>query len=184
MKELNFKTAFKYPFNRSKGMLNILWIFLPIIGWFALGGYSIRIIQEFIKGKFKELPKFKFTNDLKLGFMMFLKSIPFILVYIIFNILISMINIWFGLSIRVLISIFLLPILFVNFFNKETIRSLFEFKIIKYVFNNLEDYITVLLKSILLGLIFLIMIIVLIGFPAGAFTKNIFLADFYRRRIK
>ena len=65
-----------------------------------------------------------------------------------------------------------------------TVNSFFEFRIMKYVFNNLGDYIMVLLKSILLGLIFFIMWIVLVGLPAGTFTKNIFLADFYRRRIK
>jgi len=27
-------------------------------------------------------------------------------------------------------------------------------------------------------------IIILVGIPAGSFTKNIFLADFYRRKIK
>ena len=31
---------------------------------------------------------------------------------------------------------------------------------------------------------FLVMIIVLVGIPASQFTKNIFLADFYRRRVK
>jgi hypothetical protein len=41
-----------------------------------------------------------------------------------------------------------------------------------------------ILKSILLSLIFLVMIIILVGIPAGTFTKNIFLADFYRRRVK
>jgi hypothetical protein len=38
-----------------------------------------------------------------------------------------------------------------------------------------------MLKSLALQLIFLVMIIVLVGIPAGAFTKNIFIADFYRR---
>ena len=70
MTKLDFKTAFKYPFNRAKGMLNILWMFLPIIGWFALGAYSIIIVKEFSKGEFKQLPIFNFGSDLKLGFMM------------------------------------------------------------------------------------------------------------------
>ena len=39
-------------------------------------------------------------------------------------------------------------------------------------------------KSIGLGLIFFLMMIILVGIPAGSFTKNIFLADFYGRRVK
>ncbi|MFH0857893.1 MAG: hypothetical protein V1848_04055, partial [Candidatus Magasanikbacteria bacterium] len=57
---LDFKVGFKYPFNRAKGMLNIFWIFLPIVGWFALGGYTVRIVQGFIRGEYKELPTMKF----------------------------------------------------------------------------------------------------------------------------
>jgi len=40
---LSFGDAFSYSFNRWKGLLNALWIFLPIFGWFALGGYSVRM---------------------------------------------------------------------------------------------------------------------------------------------
>lgn len=183
MDKLDFKTAFKYPFNRAKGMLNFLWIFLPIIGWFALVGYGIRIIQEFSKGKFKQLPALKFESDLKLGFFMFLKSLPFVLSYIVVLIILHAIDSRLGL-IRIFIEIFAIPILAINFMNKQTISSFFEFGILKSVFNNLGDYVVVILKSILLALIFFIMWIVLVGIPAGSFTKNIFLADFYRRRVK
>ena len=183
MNKLDFKTAFNYPFNKPKRMWNFLWIFLPIIGWFVLGGYGVRIIKSFIKGKFNKLPILKFKNDLKLGFFMFLKSLPATSLYIIFLIIIIEINPWLEL-IRIFTEIFIIPILFINFINKETIVSFFEFKIIKEVFNNIGDYSLAILKSILLALIFFIMWIVLVGFPAGAFTKNIFLADFYRRKVK
>lgn len=180
---LEFKTAFKYPFNRAKGMWSILWLFLPIIGWFALNGYGIRIIQEFCKGRFEKLPILKFKSDLKLGFFMFLKALPFILMYILLIVILSIINPWLEFS-RILFELFIIPMLSINFINKMTVSSFFEFRIIKYVFNNLEDYIIVLLKSILLALIFIIMWIVLVGLPAGAFTRDIFLADFYRRKVK
>ena len=96
----------------------------------------------------------------------------------------SIIDIWLRAGIDTLFQIFVLPMLTINFFNKETVASLFEFKILKAVFNNFGDYLITILKSIVLGLIFFAMWIVLVGFPAGTFTKNIFLADFYRRRIK
>lgn len=183
MDKLDFKTAFNYPFNRAKGMLNILWVFLPIIGWFALGGYAVRIVQEFSNGKFKQLPNFEFTSDFKLGFFMFLKSLPFVLIYIAIIAGLVMINPWLRL-VSLFFEILAIPVLFINFFNKETVGSLFELRIIKSVFDNLGDYVMALSKDILLGITFFVIWIVLVGIPAGVFTKNIFLADFYRRKIK
>jgi len=183
MGRLEFKTAFKYPFNRAKGLWNILLIFLPIVGWFVLGGYSIRIIKEFIKGEFEQLPTLKFGDDFGLGFFMFLKAIPFMLVYIPVVIILVRINPWLRLAI-IPFEILLIPVLTINFMNKETVGSFFEFSVLKPVFNNFGDYIVAFLKNSLLALIFIIMSLVLIGIPAGAFTKSIFLADFYRRRIK
>ena len=83
-----------------------------------------------------------------------------------------------------LLRLFIIPIMFVHFYNKETVSSLFDFKILKPVFYNFWDYISSILKDIGLMLIFLVMIIVLVGLPAGAFTQSMFIADFYRRRIK
>ncbi len=186
MDKLNFKTAFKYPFNRAKGMLNILWILLPFIGWFAFGGYIIRIVKEFIQGKFEKLPVFEFKNDLKFGFKMWIRSIPFTIAYILIISILDINNLipeFISMLINLFLGLFIIPILIINFFNKETMSSLFEFKILEYVFNNLWDYISAMLKGILLGLIFLIMWVVLVGIPAGSFTQNMFIADFYRRKI-
>lgn len=190
MTTLTFTQAFKYPFNRARGMWNILWIFVPFIGWFALGGYTIRITQEFLKGEFNQLPTFSFKSDMDLGLSMFLKSLPFILAYIVANTILGEIgSIGGGLGaitglITFIFDLFVLPILFMNFMHKMTVDSLFEFDIAKVVYNNLSDYAEAILKSFGLGVIFAIMSVVLVGIPAGAFTKNIFLADFYRRNVK
>lgn len=183
MEALKFESAFKYPFNRAMGMWNILWVFVPIIGWFALGGYTVRIVKEFSNGKFDELPTFSFGSDLSLGFMMFIKAIPFMIAYSAFDAIMGSVGDFYVMLTNVLIGIFVVPILGINFFNKETVVSFFEFGVVIDVFNNLGDYVMAMLKSILLSIIFMIMIIVLVGIPAGAFTKNIFLADFYRRRV-
>lgn len=183
-KALDFNVAFRYPFNRARGMWNILWILLPIIGWFALGGYTIRIVKEFCKGKFKQLPAFKFSSDLNLGFFMFLKSIPFMVVYFAIIGIFAIINPWARGIVDTFLSLFVLPIMFIHFFNKETVGSLFEIEKLKFVFGNFWDYIVAVLKSILLGLVFLVMVLILVGLPAGVFTQDIFLADFYRRRVK
>ncbi|MFW6282769.1 MAG: DUF4013 domain-containing protein [Minisyncoccales bacterium] len=189
MKKLEFKKGIKYPFKRTKGLLNILWLFLPIFGWFALGGYGIRIIQEFSKGNFEKLPRFKFVDNMKLGFFMLIKSIPFSLAYIFFLVIVKeIINSSFAPNfyisiIELFIGLFIVPVLTINFLNKETVESYFEFNIILEVFNNLEDYVIALLKDFLLGLIFVFMFIILVGIPAALFTKSIFVADFYRRKI-
>jgi hypothetical protein len=164
-------------------MLNILWILLPIIGWFALGGYIITIIKHYIKGDFKELPKFNFGRDANLGFFMFFKAIPFMFAYMIVQSVLSFVPV-VGLIVTFLISLFVVPILTMNFFNKETVGSYFEFSKVSAVFENFREYIIVVLKSIALQVIFLLMIIVLVGIPAGQFTKNIFFADFYGRFAK
>lgn len=182
-KALDFKSAFKYPFNRSAGMLNILWVLLPIIGWFAFMGYTIRIVKNFIKGDFKETPLFKFEESFKLGFFMFLKMIPLIIVIVIVNIVVGLVPVA-GFIANLFINLFIIPILVINFFNKETIESCFELGKIQYVFENTVEYLIAILKSIALAVIFIIMSIILIGIPAHAFTKNIFLADFYRRYVK
>ena len=182
-KELNFETAFKYPFNRPKGLLNGLWLLFIFFGWFALMGYGIRIINEFIKGKFNKLPEMNFSSDFVFGFIMFLKIIPFILVYVIIAIILSYLP-FFGNILLVFIALFVLPILSINFFKKQTVSSCFEFELVRVVFDNFVDYLIVLVKSIILSFIFLLMSIVLIGTPANMFTKNMFLADFYRRHVK
>lgn len=182
--KLDFKNAFSYPFNRAVGMWNILWALLPIIGWFALGGYAVRIIKEFCKGEFKQLPIFKFSSDLELGFKMFIKAIPFIVVYMIITVILDFTNVWVEGLATFFLELFIAPILTINFFNKGTVASYFELEILSSVFSNLGDYIEALLKSILLAMIFAIMSVILIGIPALVFTDNIFLADFYRRKVK
>jgi hypothetical protein len=182
--KLDFSTAFKYPFNRMKGLLNIFWLLLPIFGWFALGGYGIRIIKEFTAGKYKKLPVMSFEKDMKLGFFMFLKALPFVfVVMIILGGLYEVSQPW-GSFVETLLAIFVFPMLGIHFANKQTVGSLFEFEILKPVFTQMGDYIITLLKEIGLMIIYVIMTIILIGLPAAMFTQNIFLANFYRRNIK
>lgn len=183
MEELNFKAAFKYPFNKASRMFNVLWVLLPIIGWFALGGYGIVIVKNFIKGNFKELPEFEFGSNLSLGFFMFIKAIPLIIATMVINYAVGLFP-FIGSLGSLFLYFFIIPMLVINFFNKETIMSCFEFKVIRPVFENFVEYVIVMLKSLALGLIFLLMYIILVGIPANAFTKNIFLADFYGRYVK
>jgi len=180
MKILDFETAFKYPFKNGLRMFNIFWILLPIFGWLALFGYQIRLVKLWIKGNYSGLPKLYFGKDLSLGFWMFLKMIPLIAVIAIINVALGWIPV-LGAILSVLISLFIIPILAINFFNKETVESSFDLDKVKFVFDNLQAYIIAVLKTIGLAIIFTVMIIILVGIPASTFTKNIFLVDFYGR---
>jgi len=180
---IDFSTAFKYPFNRLAGLFNILWFLFIIVGWFALFGYSVKIVREFVDGKFRQLPVFRFKENLKLGFPMFFKFLPLLLAVVGVNIILMMIPI-LGILGALAFDIFVVPMLAINFFVKGTVESSFDIKKVHAVFNNIEDYLVVILKSIGLGLIFFIMIFILVGIPASVFGKNIFLADFYRRKAR
>ncbi|NOQ55233.1 MAG: DUF4013 domain-containing protein, partial [Nanohaloarchaea archaeon] len=184
MEALEFEKAIRYPFNRMKGMLNVLWLFIPIFGWFALFGYTVRIVNEFIDDKFEELPTIQFIDDMKLGFIMFLKMIPFILVYMALTSGIGMISEALSIIVMLIAVFFAIPLLNMNFMRKQTVESYFEFGILKAVTENIKDYIIMILKGIALTIIFLFMAIFLVGIPAQMFTKHIFIADFYRRYVK
>lgn len=184
MESLEFGKAFKYPFNRLKGMLNVLWIFLPIFGWLALMGYTIRIINEFLEGKFEQLPTMQFGSDMKFGFMMFLKALPFAIVYMVVIGAVGIISQNLLQIVNFLFSCFIIPLLSVNFMKKQTVEAYFEFGVLTAMKDNLGDYIVMILKTYALTIIFGFLIIVLIGFPAMMFTSSIFIADFYRRYVK
>ncbi|MFH0857315.1 MAG: hypothetical protein V1848_01045, partial [Candidatus Magasanikbacteria bacterium] len=123
-------------------------------------------------------------DDFILGLMMFLKALPFFIAYMIIIGIIINISKTFGNLLNSLLAIFAIPILSINFLKKETVASFFEFDILSHVWKNLGDYIVTMLKCLGLGLIFAVMWIILVGIPAGQFTKSIFLADFYRRHVK
>ncbi len=182
MRPVDFKTAFLYPFNKASRMWNILWVLLPIFGWLALAGYQVRIVNEFVRGRFKHLPKMTFKSDLRLGFWIVVKAIPFWLVFMLVTMLAGMLHRSTGSFVQIFLSLFIVPIMTIHYFQKRTVESYFDLRQVNMVKRNLGEYLLVLLKSFGLATVFLLLTVVLVGFPAGQFTKNLFVADFYRRR--
>lgn len=181
---ISFSEAFKYPFKTPKRLLYALLLIVPIIGWLALFGYSVRLINEFIEGKYEGLIKLDFMEDLKLGLMVFLKAIPFYIVYAIILSAATYVNETLGSLVSLLLGVFVIPMLVVNFMRKQTIESFFEFNILNVVRDNLGEYITTVLKQYALNFIFLILSIVLVGIPAIMFTNTIFFANLYGRLVE
>ncbi len=184
MDTISFSEAFKYPFKRPMRLLYILLIFIPLIGWFALYGLFVRIVNEFVEGKYEGLPALHFMDDLVLGFKMFLKSLPFFLVYFIVVLPVIFYDETAGNILSLILGFFVLPVLSVNFFRKQTVGSYFEFGMLGYVAGNIGDYVVAMLKQYALIFVFLILSIVLVGIPAMQFTTWIFIANFYGRYVR
>lgn len=175
---LSLSDAFKYPFKNPIRLLYALLLIIPILGPLTIWGYVVRLVNEFIEGRYDEPVKLDIIEDLKLGIIMFLKAIPFIVASMILFLVASYINTTLVI-IFLLLEMFIAPILIVNFFRKQTIESLFEFDILKVVKDNFGDYIVAFLKQLVLSIIFLILSFILIGIPALYFTNSIFIANLY-----
>ncbi len=188
MATLDFADAFRYPFRRWQGLFNILWMLVPIYGWFLLIGYRVRIVGEFLQGKYVKLPRIAHGDDFVLGWKMFWKAIPGILVIVAAAFLFGAFEGRRGggplLFVFVILALLIVPILAMNFMRKRTVASCFEFDLVRVVIKNFLDYFVAFLKDLALALIFFVMMFILVGIPASVFTKNMFLAEFYRGHVK
>ncbi len=174
----SFKSGFSYPWGKPSRLWNILWVLLPIFGWFALGGYSKKIVKSLVSGNTEQLPAFgSFWQNFKEGIFILVFMIPTIVALMVMN-MVPLI----GELVTVLSVIFLLPWLMINFFMKETFESLWDInRAYKVVTVHVVEYLFALLKSIVFGAVYFVLCFVLVGIPCLAFGKNFFLADFYRR---
>jgi hypothetical protein len=184
METISFSDAFNYPFRKPKRLLYALWLLLPVLGWLILFGYFVRLVNEFIEGRYEGLIKLDFMEDLKLGFVTFLKALPFYVLYIGISFAATFVNETLGSLVNLLLGFFVVPILEVNFFRKKTLESFFEFQLLDIVRDNPGDYIIAVLKQYALGIVFLILSILLVGIPAMLFTNSIFVANLYGRLVE
>ena len=181
---LSLSDAFKYPFKTPTRLLYALLLLIPILGWLVLFGYVVRLVNEFIEGRYEGPIKLEIMDDLKLGIITFVKALPFYIAYIIVISIASYISASLGSLVSFLLAFFVVPILMVNFFRKQTIESFFEFDLLNVVKDNLGDYIMTMLKQYAVTIVFLILSIILIGIPGLCFTSSIFVANFYGNYIE
>jgi len=178
---MEFTKGLKYPWGEPRRLWNILWVLVPIIGWFALGGYIKKIVNSIVKGNTKKLPAFgSFEDNLAKGFMLIVKSIPLTIAVIVVGLIP-----FIGPIITWTFSIFLAPWIGINLLQKYTIESTFEFKkagII--VFNHLGEYLLALVKTIVFSVIYFVLSIVLVGIPCLSFGREIYFAEFYAKYSK
>ncbi len=181
---ISLSDAFKYPFKAPKKLLYALLLLIPILGWLVIFGYVVRLVNEFIEGRYEEPIDIDLMGDLKLGAITFVKALPFYLAYAVVIFAVSYISASLGSLVELLLGVFVLPLLAVNFLRKQTIESFFEFDVLNVIRDNLEDYIVTVLKQYALVIVFAILSIVLIGIPAMIFTNSMLIANFYRRKIE
>lgn len=181
---ISLSDAFLYPFKTPKRLLYSLWLLVPVLGWLILFGYIVRLVNEFIEGRYEGLIKLDFMEDLKLGFIIFLKALPFYVAYMAIDFAATFVNETLGNLVNLLLGFFVVPILEVNFFRKQTIKSFFEFQLLDIVRDNPGDYIITVLKQYALIIVFFILSFILIGIPAILFTNSIFVANLYGRIVE
>jgi hypothetical protein len=181
MNTVSFSEAFKYAY-KNKNAWNFLWLLVPIYGWFLLGGYLVRIVNKFVEGNFSGLPTIEHGDDFKLGFFMFIKSLPLIIATYVVSLILAFIPVIGQLG-SMFLSIVVLPMLYVNFWVKQTVASSFEFSVLEKVFDNFGAYLFAWIKGVGLGIVFALLSIVLVGLPGLIFTTYIFYGNFYGQYI-
>jgi len=202
----SFADGLRYPWGEPKRLLNGLWFLIPIVGWFALTGYFQKILRALVAGNKTSLPEFvDFSDNLKSGFIIFVKAIPLFLAHtLLYSVpLIGQVAGWVAF-------VFFMPYLYINLMVTKKFEEGFNVqKAFDAVSNNLKEYIIAYLKSIgfvaIYGLPFLMLIIpqidalaflkvyiygslfmplvglVLIGIPCLSFGHAFYLAEFYAK---
>ncbi len=173
--------ALKYPFANFKRLFNYWWILVPIWGWFVVGGYGIRIINELVKGNTIELPAIRpFTGLFKTGFFYFVTWVIIVLVMSLLM-LIPVLG-WLVYVYFILIA----PILTFQFAESGRIRDGLNFiRASKTIFPNFGRYLLAYVKTVVVMLIFLVasilIITLIVTIPAMMFSGNYIFAEFYKQ---
>ena len=182
---MKFGEGIKYSWIRPKGLTNIFWILVPIVGLFILIGYIVDVVNSIVSGQKEQgLPVFRgFGETLGEGFMYLIRLIP--LIFAVFAVMgiSAMINDSLGAIVYLLLNFFYIPIATINLMVKKKVSATFEFKnILGMVFHNFVGYIGMCLKT--LGFFFVagLLSIVLVGIPMQMLATNVYIADFYREK--
>ena len=181
-KYLAFEQGIKFPWQKPAKLWYGLWLLVPIIGWFALGGYWIKIIKALVAGKNKELPEFgKFWDNFVDGVVLFVKILPLVIVVSLLE-HIPLI----GEILQFAVSILFVPYLLINtvitgkFEESFNIKKAWNIVIVK----KFADYLIVLVKTIGYVIVYGILSIVLVGIPCLMFGEYYYFCDFYAKNKK
>lgn len=179
---LKFEQGMKFPWQKPERLWYGLWVLLPIIGWFALGGYGVKIIKALVAGKNKELPTFgKFWDNFMIGLIILIKLIPLMIVVSLLQ-HVPLI----GKILHFAAIIFFVPYLYINlvvtgkFEESFNIKKAWDIIFVK----NFADYLIVIFKTLGFIIAYGILSIVLVGIPCLMFGEYYYLCNFYAKNKK
>jgi hypothetical protein len=174
-----------YSFNNFRRIWNFYWVLIPIFGWLAFAGYSVKIIKSLLNKEFHELPAFgSFWENFRVGFFFFLYSLVISLVIMVITAL-PFIG-WIFSIYFILIS----PLLTINYAKNTKFVDGFDFaKVTRGIFNkNFGEYFIAYVKSIVVGVLFLLASILIITMvltiPAISFVKYYYFVDYYNKYLE
>lgn len=168
----------RYPWNDARKLWNILWIFVPILGWFGLVGYMQAIVKTLVAGNRKAVPAFgSIWHNFKEGLFVVIFIIPTLVVLGVLGIVPL-----FGQALQILVGLFILPLLFIDFLVTGKFAALWNVQhAFDVVVDNIRLYLVTLALSAIYWLVYWILSFVLVGIPCLAFGKTYYLTDFYRK---
>jgi len=176
---MSLEEGLKYPWVNGRKQWYALWILLPIIGWFALGGYVVRIVQAIVSGNKNGLPEWVgFWDNFKKGFRLFVLLLPIIAIIMVFSFIP-----YVGSLLNFLASFLYLPYIVVHVIMKNNFKASWDVETWWRVViqENFKEYVLAWLRSLVYGIAYFLLSFILIGIPGSLFGKQIFFADFYRR---
>jgi hypothetical protein len=179
--QLSLEQGLKYPWGKAKRLLNIFWILIPIIGYFAIIGYTKKIIHAVYKGDFTGLPEFgKFSVNMGEGFWIFLKMLPLTIIYVAIGFIPVV-----GQLLSWLVALLVIPFMFVHLVIRGDFAATFDFKTWKIaVIDNFSSYIITVIYGFVYTIVYLFLSLILVGIPALVFGSSIFYVDFYKKFVK
>jgi len=179
---LSFENGLKFPWQKPKRLWYGLWLLVPIIGWFALAGLQVKIINALVQGKNKEVPKLgKFWDSFMQGLIIFVKILPLVIAVSLLQYVPVI-----GDILQVLANFIFVPYLFVNlvvtgkFEESFNIKKAWDIVVVK----NFADYVIAIVKTLGFVVIYAILSIVLVGIPCMMFGEYYYICDFYARTRK
>ncbi len=184
-------SALSYPFANIRRLFNYYWGFIPILGWMAVLGYYIQIVQAIVlKKKNMELPGFSgFWINVKRGAPLFLIIAMLGLAMIALRFVGGQVALGFIFGFASFYLGFITPMLLLQYAVSENFSAGFDISnASRIIFSNFWAYIATLLKILVVSLCYLLasffVVTIVLTLPASKFSQYYLFAQFYTAALK
>lgn len=184
-------SAICYPFANIRRLFNYYWGIVPILGWMAILGYYIQIVQAVVlKKKAGELPKFSgFWRNVQRGAPLFLIIALLCLAMVALRVIGEQLAFGFVFACLSFYLGFITPVLLLQYALAENFLAGFDINSAsRTVFSNFWAYIATLLKILVVSLCYLLasffVVTIVLTLPASKFSQYYLFAQFYASALK